>query len=158
MMVAMEPVRPSTPDDVAFASYGLELAEAIDAALPGWIATSWTRFGLQAPLDTVVDDVRAAIVGPLRALVAADLDDQRSTPLGVIRNAVPILSEALANAGVEPLVRDEMLVRLEPDDVYGLSPASFADLGPDVAEAGLVWGAAKAHVHLQRRRRAGTDS
>jgi len=30
--------------------------------------------------------------------------------------------------------------------------ASFADLGPAVQEAALAWGAAKAHVHLRRRR------
>lgn len=158
MMVTMEAVRPPTPDDVAFAAYGSTLAAAIDEALPAWIATWWTRLGMAAPSDSVVDDVRTAILGPLRALVAADLDDQRSTPLSIIRDAIPILSDALHNAGVAPVVRDEILERLEPDDVYGLSPASFADLGPDVADAGLVWGAAKAHVHLQRRRRTETDS
>ena len=35
-----------------------------------------------------------------------------------------------------------------PDDVYDLSPATFADVDPALHEPGLVWGAAKAHVHL----------
>jgi hypothetical protein len=47
--------------------------------------------------------------------------------------------------------RDDAEARLHPDDVYGLVPAAFADLGPEVHDAGLVWGAAKAHVHLRRR-------
>jgi hypothetical protein len=39
--------------------------------------------------------------------------------------------------------------------VYDLSPAAFADLDPSLREPGLTWGAAKAHVHLARRRREG---
>jgi hypothetical protein len=46
-------------------------------------------------------------------------------------------------------------MRSFPDDVYDLTPASFADVDPALHEPGLVWGAAKAHVHLARRRRQG---
>ncbi len=53
-----------------------------------------------------------------------------------------------------PLARDAFARRQDPDDVYDLMPASFADIDPALAEPGLVWGAAKAHVHLARRRRA----
>ncbi len=42
-----------------------------------------------------------------------------------------------------------------PDDDYDLTPASFGDLDPALHEPGLVWGAAKAHVFLARRRAAG---
>ena len=45
-------------------------------------------------------------------------------------------------------------MRAFPADVYGLSPASLADLSPDVVEAGIVWGAAKAFEH--KRRHAGS--
>jgi hypothetical protein len=34
-------------------------------------------------------------------------------------------------------------------------PASFADLDSTVHEPGIVWGAAKAHVVLRRRRAEG---
>jgi hypothetical protein len=37
-----------------------------------------------------------------------------------------------------------------PDDDYGLTPASFADIDPALAEPGLAWGAAKAWVHRRR--------
>jgi hypothetical protein len=52
------------------------------------------------------------------------------------------------------VVRDKQQERLFPDDDYDLAPANFADVSPDLAEVGLVWGAAKAHTHLQRRREA----
>ena len=42
-----------------------------------------------------------------------------------------------------------------PDDLYDLTPGSFRDLDPALHEPGLEWGAAKAHVHLARRRAAG---
>ena len=48
--------------------------------------------------------------------------------------------------------RDAQAERLFPDDDYDLAPASFADIDPSVHEPGLVWGAAKAHVILKRRR------
>jgi hypothetical protein len=61
----------------------------------------------------------------------------------------------LAAAGVPPVGRDEVARRLHPDDDYDLTPASFADISPELHEPGLVWGAAKAHVVLARRRREG---
>jgi hypothetical protein len=59
----------------------------------------------------------------------------------------------LRAAGVPPVRRDEFAEHAFPDDVYDLAPASFADVDPSLHEPGLVWGAAKAHVHLSRRRR-----
>ena len=62
------------------------------------------------------------------------------------------VTDVLRSAGVPPVVRDEMAESAFPEDLYDLSPATFADLAPELAEAGLVWGAAKAHVVLSRRR------
>ena len=50
--------------------------------------------------------------------------------------------------------RDEFQVRAFPDDVYDLTPATFADVDPALGDPGLEWGA-QAHVHLARRRREG---
>jgi len=61
----------------------------------------------------------------------------------------------LAAAGVPTVRRDRVAERLLPDDVYDLAPAAFADVAPELHEPGLVWGAAKAHVVLARRRREG---
>ena len=76
-------------------------------------------------------------------------------PLALVRQAVPYPTEVLRSAGVPPVARDEFAARQFPDDDYDLAPTSFAELDPELHEPGLVWGAAKAHVHLARRRAAG---
>ena len=54
----------------------------------------------------------------------------------------------------EPLVvGSTLVVATEADDVYGLAPASFADVDQSLYEPGLEWGAAKAHAHLTRHKR-----
>ena len=68
---------------------------------------------------------------------------------------MPHATDVLASAGARPVARDEFSARHFPDDVYDLTPASFADVDPALHEPGLVWGAAKAHVHLTRRCREG---
>jgi len=59
-------------------------------------------------------------------------------------------TEVLRAAGARPVARDPIQVRLLPDDVYDLSPATFADIDPALAEPGLMWGAAKALEHRRR--------
>ena len=93
----------------------------------------------------------AAEVGPaVRRLVEADIDAQRTTPLALLRSAVRYPTRVLQEAGVPPVERDPIQVRLLPDDLYDLSPASFADVDPALAEPGMVWGAAKALAHRRR--------
>jgi hypothetical protein len=141
------------------------LADAIEAALPGWVERSVMRV-MTAWKGTVDYDVRrqaadagqraASEVGPeVRALLAADIDDQRTTPLSLVRGAVRYPTAVLAAAGVPPVLRDEQQARLFPDDVYDLAPATFADVDPALAEVGLAWGAAKAFEHLQRHKVGG---
>jgi len=137
------------------------LAEAIEAALPGWVERSVART-LRAGNDEVAPAVMAAAaeagrrareeVGPrVRALLEADIDEQRTTPLSVLRSAVSHPTAVLRQADVPPVERDEAQARLFPDDVYDLTPATFADVDPALAEVGLTWGAAKAFAHLRRR-------
>jgi hypothetical protein len=95
---------------------------------------------------------RAEIGIEVRALLAQDVDDQRANPLAVVRRAVRYPTAVLRTAGVPSVVRDEFDERAFPDDVYALTPASFADVDPSLHEPGLLWGAAKAHAHLMRRR------
>jgi hypothetical protein len=64
----------------------------------------------------------------------------------------------LRDAGLAPVDRDADAQRLFPADVYDLTPASFAELDPAVHEPGLLWGAAKAHIVLRRRRTPGGAS
>ena len=137
------------------------LADAIEDFLPGWVersvATVLVGAGVEADPSVTAhaEDAgrRAAseVGAEVRALLALDIDRQRSTPLTLLRGAVRYPTEVLRRAGVEPPgERDDVRVRLFPDDVYDLSPAAFADVDPRLTEPGLVWGAAKAYEHLRR--------
>ncbi len=142
------------------------LADAIEAALAGWVERSVARV-MQQWTGDVDDDVRAeaaaagrraaAEVGPeVRQLLEEDIDAQRTTPLSLLRAAVRYPTAVLRQAGVPPVQRDEQQERLFPDDVYDLAPANFADVDAALAEPGLRWGAAKAFSHLQRHKMSPT--
>lgn len=86
----------------------------------------------------------------LAALLATDIDEQRSTPLAELRRVVPYATEVLERFEVPPRTRDRYLEQRFPDDRYGLTPASMSVLGADVEELAIVWGAAKAMAHRRR--------
>ena len=149
-------------DAAALAAHAAALADAVVAAVPGWAERSVIRRYREGcgdePPAAVIDAARAAgaaavveVEAPLRDLLSQDVDAQRANPLAIVRGAVHHLTAALRDAGVPPVARDAHAERLFPEDAYDLAPAAFADLGPDVHEPGLVWGAAKAHVVLRRR-------
>jgi hypothetical protein len=157
---------PSADDLAALAGYAAALADGVEAALPGWVERSVERVHVAQTMRRPPQDVREAaaaaavaaaadVGGRVRALLALDIDEQPTGPLAIVRQAVPYPTEVLRAAGVDPVTRDEFAVRQFPDDVYDLSPTSFGELDPDLHEVGLVWGAAKAHVHLARRRADG---
>jgi hypothetical protein len=134
-----------------------DLASAIERALPEWVRQVTARASGDTPVDpaSVAEAGRRAVaeVGPaVRALLARDVDEQRTNPLALVRRAVRHPTEVLRAAGVPPPARDEFAVRAFPDDVYDLSPATWTDLGAEVQEPGIMWGAAKAHVVLSRRK------
>jgi len=145
--------------------YATALADAIEAALPAWtvscverVMVAWSgSFSEQvAGASQVVGDRAAEDVGSeVRRLLAADIDEQWTTPLEIVRAAVRYPTAVLAELGVPPVARDEFSVRRFPEDVYGLSPASLADVDPDLAEPAIVWGAAKAFEHKRRHGGAG---
>ena len=142
--------------------YAAALADAVEEAVPAWVERSVARVLAAAGRDADPDVLeRAADAGRrardevmerLRPLLDTDIDDQRSTPLTILRDAVRFPTEVLRNAGVPPVERDHFAARAFPDDVYDLTPASFADVDPSLQEPGIVWGASKAHAHLQRHK------
>jgi hypothetical protein len=154
-------------DEARLREYAERLADAVDAALPAWVVRSVERLVLawqgSDPIDPdVLADARAAgeqarvVAGAaVRSLLRTDIDSQAETPLGIIRRAVSYPTDVLRSAGVPPVQRDAFAERAFPDDIYGLTPAAFADVDPSLHEPGLEWGAAKAHVHLARRRAEG---
>lgn len=151
-------------DAAALAGYAAALADAVDATLAGWVERAvvarWSAWhGAPAPAEVEAraqaagERARAELIPELRALLDTDVDAQRANPLAIVRRAVPHATAVLRDAGVPPVERDARAEHLFPDDAYDLTPATFGDLDPSVHEPGLVWGAAKAHVLLARRRR-----
>lgn len=80
--------------------------------------------GDEAAIALAVETAR----GGLTDLVVGDVDAQRTTPLTVLRGALLPFGDRVS------------------------APASLGDLGEEAGQAGIVWGAAKAHLHLSRRR------
>lgn len=149
-----------TDDEATFAALSLELASAIESHLQGWITGSILQRAQQAGVVLDADARERATqagqrcrdeVGPkIRALLTSDIDDQRSTPLVLLRSATSFATEVLADWGVPHTDRDAYELRAFPLDIYGLSPASLADVHESLAEPGVVWGAAKAYLHRKR--------
>jgi hypothetical protein len=152
-------------DAEALARYAADLADGVERAIPGWIERATQQVLADQGIavdgglaDAIADAAKAARdhgAPRVRALLATDIDDQHSNPLAILRSLVRFPTDVLRGAGARPVARDEFSRRSFPDDVYDLSPATFADVDPGLHEPGLVWGAAKAHVHLARRRREG---
>lgn len=152
-------------DAAALARYAEALATAVDSALEGWVQRCVHRVLAAQSIPEDGDVARAAEEAAaaahaegmprLRALLATDVDEQRANPLAVLRSLVRHPTAVLRAAGAQPVPRDEFQVRAFPDDVYDLAPATFSDVDPALHDPGLEWGAAKAHIHLARRRREG---
>jgi hypothetical protein len=156
-----EPTDVEGPDDI-YRRCSEELVRAVGEAVGPWVARvvhdrhlAWAGTlpdSVAAAARRAGDEARAEVVAALWRLVALDVEDQRTNPLSLLRAAVEHPTAVLAAAGVPEVVRDRFAEEAFPADVYDLSPASFADVGPELAEPGLVWGAAKAHLVLSRRR------
>ena len=93
-----------------------------------------------------------ALADPLARLLSADMDEQRGTPLTLLRSAHRPLTDLLARLGVPYATRDDADRTANPDDVFAVAPRTFGDLGEAVHDAGLRWGVAKAFAHRARHR------
>ena len=165
-MVAVGPAANPIDDPAeaaVLAGYAGTLLDAVAVALPRWIERvvtgRWHDWSgapaapeLRKAAEVAAERSRTDAIPALRALLETDIDEQRTNPLAILRGAAAHATAALAAAGVPPVQRDEQAERLLPDDTYDLGPAAFADLGPAVHDAGLLWGAAKAYIILVRRR------
>lgn len=135
------------------AEHGASLADAVVAVIPEWVVRCVV---LRDPSLRVEAEAAgreaAAEVGPrLRALLTADVDDQRANPLALVRSAVRYPTRVLAAAGVEPAVgRSRFDAEHFPDDPYGLVPMTWRDVDESLHEPGILWGALKARAHRDR--------
>jgi len=145
-------------DNDKLAEYSADLASQLRADLPAWVegsVASRTDLDLSREARLAGEAAAADIGARIEQLLLLDVDEQRSTPLALLREAVVYPTGVLAAAGVPERQRDEFTRRNFPEDLYELTPASFADISDAAQEAGIHWGAAKAHVHLARRRAEG---
>lgn len=138
------------------------MSRAIVAALPTWVERCVrSRLPHAVPPDVMVatelaaEAARRQVGAEVEALLAQDIDEQRTTPLSLLRGAVRYPTEVLRSAGVPPRRRQGFDVERFPDDEYELTPANLADVDPELAELGLVWGAAKAWTHKARHQPRG---
>ena len=148
----------SDPEEV-LATLGAELAARVGEAVPGWVVRCvegripvayMGRADVLSAAARAGADAGADVLARLRELLARPVDDQRATPLQVVRAAVRYPTEVLLGAGVVPVERDRFDTERFPDDPYGLTPASLEALDPALAEPALAWGAAKAFAHRRR--------
>jgi hypothetical protein len=78
--------------------------------------------------------------------------DHGPAPLQVLRSLVRHPTGVLLALDVPEVDRPAFEAQAFPDDVYDLSPATWADVDPALHEPGLAWGAATAYVHKVHRR------
>ncbi len=148
----------------ALEDHARALADGIEAALPTWVVRcvheimqAWAGDMPPAVAEAAEAAGRQAgaeITPAVRALLLSDIDEQRTTPMALVRTAVRYPTAVLRDAGVPAVERDRFDEEAFPGDVYDLTPASFADIDPALAEPGIAWGAAKAFEH--KRRHAGS--
>ncbi len=151
--------------DHALAEKAAALADAIDAAVSPWLIGAVRRVAAAQRLDggdrfvlaaeAAAKQAKAQVMPRIRELLATDIDAQTTTPLAVLREGIGPATAVLAELGARPVQRDDFAVRAFPADVYALAPAAFEDIAPELRDPGIEWGAAKAFVHLRRRRAEG---
>ena len=155
------------PDEVVRSSaYADRLADAVDASLEDWVVhcvevrasdagiERRRRTSGRCPRRGGEVSGRGGDPGQ-RQLFDLDIDEQPTTPLTILRGAVYHPTAVLGAQGVavspRGVRRDQLSRRrLRP----GTGDVRRRQPGPR-AIPGLRWGAAKAHVHLKRRRAAG---
>jgi hypothetical protein len=137
-----------------------QIIAGVEAHLPAWIASEVTRIlDAWSRLDPVEyrmaisaasdlgGSVTVRVVGELRTLFAQDVGDQRATPVQIVRSAYREPTDLFNALGIPGVVRDAFDERVEPADIYGLSPQSLADLGDfQLGPALAVWGIAKSRL------------
>ena len=151
--------------DGQLSEYSQTLLDACVAAIPEWITNRIQHVclvsgGIVPEIVTtkvagVAHATQAQVQIDLMALLSVDIDSQRTNPLQVLRGSTLMATALLIEAGIPQVRRDEFEVRSMPDDMFALGPLTWRDLGDDVHDAGIQWGAWKAAMIISRRRDEG---
>ena len=146
---------------VTLESATADLIAAIDAATHEWLVRCVMKTYVQqlgtprleveekllVAAQLAAEQGRAYVAAELTRELSKDVDEQRVNPLQVLRNAVAFPTRVLLEFGVPTVTRDEMDSRM--------MPAHWTDVHESLLEPVVIWGAAKAHKVLQRRREEG---
>lgn len=147
---------PTLADDEArLADIARHLEQALVHVIPEWLRSAAAAICSTvdpAALDAAITQVMSNLEPELARVLHADVDAGVGSPLAAVRAATAPITAVLIGAGATPPARDEFDVRAFPNDLFALGPAAFADVHVSLHEPGLVWGAARAHIHLRRRR------
>ena len=146
--------------------YADDLYQAVTRAIPYWITKQVSEIAslsidetskeFTSALTDVAEHTLHVISRDLLVLLATDVDAQQSNPLHVLRASTTSATQLLLAFGATPARRDEYEVRAMPDDVFSIGPLTWRDLGEEVHDAGISWGAWKAATVLTRRRADGS--
>ena len=141
--------------------YSLRLLETCRQVVGSWLDRAFDRVAVTQSLTASVDaDFRRLAVEratvraleDLTSLFSLDVVAQRTNPLDILRRSTGSVTEELQRLGASSVERDEFHVRSFPSDIFGLCPATWADIDEALVEPGLEWGAFKAASVIQRRR------
>lgn len=149
-------------DDVQPLEPPAHLLDVARQVVPGWLrritvdvgrrgGVDLAQFGPE--LDEMVELASADVLAQLADLLGTDVDEQRTTPLTLFRQAIRTPTEWLQAHQVQPPPSPP--AGGFPDDVYHLGPATWSDIDAALHEPGLTWGAWKAMTVLTRRRDEG---
>jgi hypothetical protein len=150
--------------DVQLPGPASDLLATARRVVPGWLRritlaaanrADIDREQFFAELDAVVTAETERVLAALEGLLATDVDEQRTNPLTLFRDAVRAPTELLARHGVAPPSPDAFATSRFPSDLYRLGPATWSDIDPALHEPGITWGAWKAITVLRRRREEG---
>lgn len=95
-------------------------------------------------IEQAIEAGREWLESALTQLLEKPFPSQSRGPLELFQEAMKYPTRALAEAGQEPVSRDDVAAAALPGDLYDLAPASTRDLGEEVWTMHLQWGAAKA--------------
>lgn len=122
-----------------------ELIDSFVAAYEPHVAQRCRELGFELPA-VAVDRGREWLRSELSSLLEQPFPEQRRGPLELFQEAMSFPTQALAERGLEPVVRSPVAEAALPGDLFDLAPASSSELGEDAWRAHLQWGAAKARA------------
>lgn len=102
---------------------------------------------IDSKISTMVRQASPMVMGELGAAVTGMRADN---PLQVFRRAVAYPTLVLAELGAREVQRDEFSKQSFPNDVFGLSPATWSDVDESLHDPGIIWGAWTAREAMDR--------